>query len=110
MSYPSDSLDWQIIEAVDKWLDDNVDSSYKTQVLAQDWARISKIAEELGEAINEFILFTGQNPRKGSDLLAGQRLLLELADTAMTAIFAIQHFTKDTFKTRQLLIDKQTIL
>src|SRR5258707_14829877 len=50
---------------IDTWLDDNVSQSYKNEPLAQDWARISKVSEELGEAVNAFVGTTGQNPRKG---------------------------------------------
>jgi hypothetical protein len=88
-------VDHEIVQEVDSILDSNVSSDYKHQPLAQDWGRVAKIQEEAGEAISELILWTGQNPRKGTDREARQRLLEELADTAMTAIYAIQHFTKD---------------
>lgn len=78
----SDSL----IELIDNWLDEGVAEKYKDQPMAQDWARVSKIAEEVGEAIAELILATGQNP-----------------DVVMTEILAIQHFTKDIELTRNLL-------
>jgi hypothetical protein len=44
-------LDLHGLTAMDLWLDDAVSDSYKEQPLAQDWARIAKIAEEAGEAI-----------------------------------------------------------
>jgi hypothetical protein len=93
----------EIVQAVDYILDDKVSQIYKDQPLAQDWARVTKIGEELGEAIQELILFTGQNPRKSIDSKAYDRLLAELADTAMTGIYAIQHFTKDIRKTTQIM-------
>lgn len=96
-----------IIECVDKWLDDLVSEWYKDQPLAQDWARVAKVVEENGEAIQELILFTGQNPRKPVDPEAKERMLKELADTALTAILAIQHFTKDTMETRAILQNSQ---
>src|SRR5271157_2843293 len=105
MGYPyigEDTIDWIRVEMIDKWLDANVDEQYLGQPLAQDWARVAKVGEELGEAINELILFTGQNPRKGLDTTAYERLLSELADTAYTAIFALQHFTKDSYKSREI--------
>ena len=94
------------VQAIDEWLDKGVEHmDYGLQPMAQDWARISKVAEELGEAISAFIGATGQNPRKGitND---GNEVLEELADTAMTAILAIQHFTKDTDTTATILTDK----
>lgn len=88
-------LDATIIAHIDEWLDNGVASHYPP--LAQDWARVAKCTEESGEAIAELISWTGQNPRKGDpDLEAFPRMLKELADTALTAILAIQHFTKDS--------------
>jgi hypothetical protein len=90
---------------MDAWLDENVSDEYKAQPLAQDWARVCKLFEEGGESIDELIGFTGQNPRKG---LYGTResMLNELADTALTAIYAIQHFTKDVSETLRIVRDK----
>jgi hypothetical protein len=92
-----------IIEAVDKWLDLNVAPEYQRQPLAQHWARILKGKEEDGEAIAELILATGQNPRKPMNPEARFRLLMELADAALTRVYAIQHFTKDIALTHQVL-------
>lgn len=90
---------------IDEWLDDAVSDDYKAGPLAQDWARIAKVSEELGEAVNAFILYTGQNPRKQrSDSI--HDTLNELADVAITALLAIQHFTKDESQTGALLLDK----
>jgi len=90
---------------VDHWLDNSVSGKYKQQPLAQDWARISKVGEELGEAIDAFIIHTGQNPRKPAEDMMPQ-VLAELADVAITAILAIQHFTKDESETGAILVDK----
>lgn len=106
MSYQEDTIDWQAVRVIDSWLDAKASGLYQVQPLAQDWARVAKIGEELGEAINELILFTGQNPRKGQDTEAYPRLLNELADTVMTGIFAIQHFTKDTGLTKSIISRK----
>jgi len=90
---------------VDEWLDDAVSQEYKDQPLAQDWARISKIGEELGEAIDAFILYTGQNPRKQSTELLDDTLL-ELADVVMTGILAMLHLTKDQAAVGNILLTK----
>lgn len=105
MSYQEDTIDWQAVEFVDRWLDGAVADNYQQQPLAQDWARISKVQEELGEAIQCFIGYTGQNLRKGviNDL---DDVLEELADTLITALFAMHHFTKNGSETRQLIRDK----
>lgn len=101
MIYPS------IVHEVDVMLDLGVSAVYGQQPLAQDWARVAKIQEEAGEAVAELILWTGQNPRKPQDPEARARLLKELADTAMTAIYAMQHFTKDVLETTRILQDAQ---
>ena len=84
----------QAIKCLDQILDDGVGATYKVAPLAQDWARIAKIAEELGEAVQIFIGITGQNPRKGVHATHDE-LRKELLDTAATAILATQHFFKD---------------
>ena len=88
----------EIIRNVDKWLDAEAGPGYDERSLAQDWARVAKASEEVGEAIEALIAMTGQNPRKG---VCGSLddLLGELGDVAMTAMFAIQHFTKDEQQT-----------
>ena len=97
-------MDAEVIEKVDQWLDEGVNSQYTEQPLAQDWARVAKVIEELGEAVSEMILFTGQNPRKGIDSDAYDRLLAELGDVALTAVLAIQHFTKNIERTAEIII------
>lgn len=87
------------IRIADIWLDEKVSKEYQQQPLAQDWARVAKIIEETGEAIDALIRATGQNPRKPRDLHARHEMLSELADTAMTAILGMQHFTKDETET-----------
>ena len=105
MSYQEDSIDWQELEEIDKWLDGTVADQYKTQPLAQDWARISKVAEELGEAIQAFIGATGQNPRKGV-INTQEEVLDELADVVITGLAAMMHFTKDPYTVRQIIRNK----
>lgn len=100
-------IDRKIVHEVDEILDDLVGESYKTQPLAQDWARVAKLSEETGEAVSELILATAQNPRKPLDPNARDRLLRELADAAMTGVYAIQHFTKDVDVTAEYLADAQ---
>lgn len=106
MSYQKDTIDWQAITLIDRWLDQQVGQLYKEQPLAQDWARVGKVIEELGEAIKELILYTGQNPRKGIHPEAHLNMLMELADTVATGILAIQHFTKDGWTTRAIIQEK----
>jgi hypothetical protein len=97
----------QVVKKMDEWLDEGTAERYKEQPLAQDWARVAKLAEEIGEAVSEMIVMTGQNPRKGENPAARARLLGELADTAMGAIYAIQHFTKDLAETQAFMVGAQ---
>ena len=92
-----------IIHVVDRWLDSEVAPDYQAQPLAQDWARVTKAGEEVGEAIEALIGFTGQNPRKGT-YGSLDDLLKELGDIAVTGIFAIQHFTKDNVRTASVIM------
>ena len=100
-----DTIDWLGVVLIDTWLDTMVNGTYKAQPLAQDWARVSKIGEELGEAIEELISFTGQNPRKHRSK-SPHLLYEEIADVAITAILALQHFTKDSEQTRDIIQKK----
>lgn len=93
-------IPFEFIEDVDAWLDSKCGPLYLKQPLAQDWARVSKVSEELGEAIAQLIIFTGQNPRKSEDGNAYPMLLAELADVVLTGILAMQHFTKDVVETQ----------
>lgn len=99
---------WNEVVDVDDWLDTGVAEAYGRQNLAQDWARVAKIAEETGEAISELILATGQNPRKGTHPEARDRMLNEMADVALTAILGLQHFTKDSGETRGIVESRMT--
>lgn len=90
------------IAALDEWLDANVDALYKLQPLGQDWARIAKIGEEYGEAVQAFIGCTGQNPRKGHTHTTAD-VTDELVDTLITCVLAIQHFTKDAAQTVKVI-------
>lgn len=96
-------IDKDLVREVDEILDGSVSAAYKDQPLAQDWARVAKVTEEAGEAIAELILWTGQNPRKPLDPAARDRLIKELADVAMTGVYAIQHFTKDADATEAIM-------
>lgn len=91
-----------IIETVDAWLDDAVSGTYKDQPLAQDWARVAKVAEEAGEAVSALIACSGQNPRKGVN---GTREDLhgELADVICAGLAALMHLTKDPAEVKAIL-------
>lgn len=92
MSYQNDTFNWQDIRDIDAWIDRCVSPIYRDQPLAQDWARLSKIGEELGEAIQAFIGMTGQNPRKG--VTNGlDKVLDELSDVVITAVLCMTHLT-----------------
>lgn len=79
------------IREISEFLDMNAGQEYLDQPLAQDLARIAKVMEELGEALQVFIGITGQNPRKGYIGIKSE-LGKELLDVATTAIYAYHHF------------------
>lgn len=93
-----------IVQVLDAHLDgDGVADAYHVQPLAQDWARVSKGGEEVGEAIDALIGLTGQNPRKG-EYGTLEELLDELADVCLTGLYGIQHFTKDIQRTMEKVL------
>ncbi len=93
------------LSRIDEHLDAEVGQRYKDEPLAQDWARVTKVSEEVGEAIAELILWTQQNPRKVLRGDTGSRdgLLKELADVVITGALGMQHFTKDARETLRIL-------
>jgi NTP pyrophosphatase (non-canonical NTP hydrolase) len=90
------------IACIDDWLDAEVSDEYKVQPLAQDLARVAKAGEEAGEALEAFLGYTGQNPRKGKNKTLDD-VLDELADFVLTGVLGIQHFTKDQDETLAIL-------
>jgi len=71
----------------------------------EDAMRVLKLLEEAGEAAAALIGVQGQNPRKGKTHTQDD-LLNELADVAITALCAMQHFTQDKAVTRAYLAAK----
>ena len=71
----------------------------------EDSMRVMKLMEEAGEAAAAYVGLTGQNPRKGVTHTQDD-LLNELADVAITALCAMQHFTQDEAVTRAYLASK----
>ncbi|HYK70361.1 MAG TPA: hypothetical protein VEV45_20625 [Streptosporangiaceae bacterium] len=107
-------LNSSALEAIrrgDQWLDGEVGQAYKEQPLAQDYARTLKVIEEIGETLKALILATGQNPRKmasyrpasETDLAELRHMLTELGDSAAACLLGIQHWTKDTEQTDEIL-------
>jgi NTP pyrophosphatase (non-canonical NTP hydrolase) len=92
-----------IIHNVDEWLDSDVAPDYRTQPLAHDWARITKVCEEAGEVWKALSRETGENPRKG---FCGteDETLGEVADVVCSGLFAIQHRTKDNARTAEVVM------
>ena len=90
------------VREVDAHLDANTSQPYRDEPLAGHWARVTKVGEEAGEVWAALSKLTGENPRKG---VCGteDELLGELGDTAMAAMCAIQHLTKDAGRTQAVL-------
>jgi NTP pyrophosphatase (non-canonical NTP hydrolase) len=95
--------DWDLfadIKDITAWLDESNPTGPH-----EDSMRVMKLMEEAGEAAAAYIGVTGQNPRKGVTHTQDD-LLKELADVAITALCAIQHFTQDEAVTRAYLAAK----
>lgn len=90
------------VEVVDANIDAHTAAQYQAQPLAAHWARITKVCEESGEVWRALSKWTGENPRKG---VCGTRddLLGELADCVSAAMCGIQHLTKDTDETWEIV-------
>ena len=88
------------VETLCVWLDDSNEVSQH-----EDSMRVMKIGEEYGEAVAAYIGMVGQNPRKGVTHTLDD-LLSELADVALTAMAAIQHFTQDINLTEKAINTK----
>lgn len=88
------------IADITAWLDESNPASPH-----EDAMRVMKLAEEVGEAVAAYVGVTGQNPRKGVTHTMDD-LLKELADVAITALCAMQHFTQDETATRAYMAAK----
>ena len=88
------------IAAITRWLD-----TANPTGPHEDCMRVLKLVEEAGEAAAAYIGTVGQNPRKGVTHTR-EDLLAELADVAITALSAMQHFTQNTAVTRGMLAAK----
>jgi NTP pyrophosphatase (non-canonical NTP hydrolase) len=82
--------DWQAIEALTQWLDDNDNMAWNPELRVA--LRVAKATEETGEVSAALIGVFAQNPRKGrtaewSDVEA------ELCDVIITAMVALRSIT-----------------
>ena len=71
------------------WVDESPENAQRDPE-ALLWGRVSKVGEELGEAIQALIGATGQNPRKGR-YSSMDEVGKELLDIAVTALSAREH-------------------
>lgn len=95
--------DWDLfgdIKDITAWLDESNPTNPH-----EDSMRVLKLVEEAGEAAAAYIGMAGQNPRKGVTHTQDD-LLKELADVAITALCAMQHFTQNEAVTRAYLASK----
>jgi hypothetical protein len=88
------------IAAINAWIERANGESEHESIM-----RVMKIGEEFGEAVSAYIGMTGQNPRKGITHNKSD-LLMELADVAITALCAMEHFTGNSTITKGFLASK----
>jgi len=82
------------VRLITAWLDG---ANQPSQV--EDAMRVVKLMEEAGEAAQAYIGMMGQNPRKGVTHTP-MEFYNELIDVAVTALCALQHFTRSDRVTR----------
>lgn len=96
MNYPNyDTLQGdatRALVAISEWID-NAPRNAARDREAATWGRLSKVGEEFGEVIAEWISYTGQNPRKPQSNDALLAVGMELLDVALTALAAYEHLT-----------------
>jgi NTP pyrophosphatase (non-canonical NTP hydrolase) len=90
---------------IDRWLDEDIPDFIKDQPLAQDLFRIIKLAEESGELVDAFTGVKGANPRKGF-YDSPEHFLEEGADVLLTALYMINHFTKNPNRTADIIRER----
>lgn len=98
-----DTVSQQLVE-ISQWVD-NSPANKDRDPEALTWHRVTKPAEEAGEAIDEMIKFTGGNPRK-EKTINDSALVEELLDTALAALGGIEHLRGHTGTALNLLEDK----
>jgi NTP pyrophosphatase (non-canonical NTP hydrolase) len=98
-------IDMRCIPYIDKFLDHGVPVRVQQYPELLDHVRVEKIQEEAGEAIAALIGMYGLNPRKGVTNTKDD-VLKELADVVITALCAMQHFTKNTQLTAHIVNER----
>ena len=80
---------WSHVRDALAWLDN---ANGRSEI--ENLARMAKIMEELGEAINAHVGYTGQNPRKGKYATVDD-IRYELCDVLLSAAVALATWTGD---------------
>lgn len=92
------------VAEISAWVDDyNLNQGRDREALA--WHRVSKVAEESGEALAQWLLYTGQNPRKGQQGSAAD-VIEELLDVAVAALGAVEHLMGNHGVCMEMLVEK----
>lgn len=88
--------------AISRWIDSaNAHRHPETNL----WSRVSKAAEEGGEAMDALRGYLGENPRKGVTGTLDE-VVEELLDTAVAALGAVEHIRDHDGQALRLLVDK----
>lgn len=98
----------QRLTDLSEWIDAH-NRAKGTNEQAITWGRIAKVGEEFGEAITEYIAFTGQNPRKpqtGSESLVKKEML----DVAVAALGVVEHLSGNGGQAFGLLLNHLRIV
>lgn len=100
----------QRLSDLSEWIDAH-NRAQGTNEQAMTWGRIAKVGEEFGEAISEYIAFTGQNPRKApTGEESESRVKKELLDVAVAALGAVEHLSGNNGAAFGLLLNHLRIV
>lgn len=92
------------IVALSKWVD-GAEVNRRKDPEALTWHRVTKVAEEAGEAVGAMVGFSGGNPRKGQSHTRDD-VIEECLDTAVAALGAVEHLTGHAGVSIELLLAK----
>ncbi len=91
------------VSGISQWVDTSPANAARDPE-ALGWHRVTKVAEEAGEVVSAWLLYTGGNPRKEVGPL--NDVIEELLDTAIAALGGVEHLTGNSGVALGLMFDK----
>ncbi len=91
------------VSGISQWVDTSPANAARDPE-ALGWHRVTKVAEEAGEVVSAWLLYTGGNPRKSPGSL--NDVIEELLDTAIAALGAVEHLTGNLGLSVEMMAEK----